>query len=79
MNKWDMKKTETFPWFEPTIHSWFENKWDEKENPQTKWLGKRLEDFYSNIHRKTLKGIYGTYDLFVNGKLVNSFQSNQSI
>ena len=64
MNKWDMKKTETFPWFEPIIHSWFKDKWNEEENPHTKWLGKRLEDFFNDIHRKTLKGLHGTYDLF---------------
>lgn len=64
MNKWNLQKEfGSFPWFAPTIHSWFADKWNEEEDSYTEALGKQLEDTYNELHRKTKKGLYKTYSL----------------
>jgi len=63
MNKWNLVKSfGSFPWFAPTIHSWFKDKWDEEEDSQTENLGKDLENAYNELYRKASKGLYTTYD-----------------
>jgi hypothetical protein len=47
-----LSSQDKFPWFDPTIHSWFKNKWDEPESEAIKSLGTDLKDEFDRLCRQ---------------------------
>tara|TARA_R110000823_G_scaffold260299_1_gene381187 strand:+ start:33 stop:1151 length:1119 start_codon:yes stop_codon:yes gene_type:complete len=39
-----------FPWFDPTVHSWFKNKWDEPESEDSKSLGIDIKNEFDKLY-----------------------------
>jgi hypothetical protein len=44
----------TFPWFDPTVHSWFKNKWDEPEAEESVSLGVDIKNEFDNLYSQKL-------------------------
>lgn len=49
ISKMKLSPTETFPWFEPTVHSWFESRWNESEADDIKALGEQFKSTFNTL------------------------------